>query len=243
MTTLLKVVGARADRTSMALGRIVRLRDSARCAACARGLRAGETAWYEPSAGTFRCGRCSDRRTSLSSSRPMPDRPSDLHHLDDGARRLGASLERRAGPDVLLLHDRAVARTGARIDHVVVAGSGVYVIAARRYRGTVSRCDVGKVRPDERLFVGWHDCTPLVEDVAEAGTALAEQLPAHVPVRAVACFVDADWPLFTKPFAFGGVWITAPQGLYTMLARPGEVDAAAIRATLEAALPVAAATA
>lgn len=170
----------------------------------------------------------------------MPDRPS---HLDDGARRLGASLERRAGPDVVLLHDREVVRTGAKVDHVVVAPSGIYVIVARRYRGTVSRCDVGKARPDERLFVGWHDCTPLVEEVAEACAALADQLPTHVPLRAIACFVDADWPLFTKPFAFGGVWITSPQGLYTMLARPGDVDAAAVVAALEVAAPVAAATA
>lgn len=224
----------------MALGRIVRLRDSARCTACARGLRAGETAWYEPSAGAFRCGRCSDRRTSLYSTRPMPDRPGQLHHLDDGARRLGASLERRAGPDMLLLHDREVVRTGGKVDHVVVAASGIYLIVARRYRGTVSRCDVGKTRSDERLFVGWHDCTPLVEDVADAADAVASQLRGDVPIRPVACFVDADWPLFTKPFAFGGVWITSPQGLYTMLARPGDVDAAAIGATLEVALPVAA---
>lgn len=225
----------------MALGRIVRLRDPARCVACGRSLPSGETAWYEPSAATFRCGRCSDRRSALHERIPTADRPVNLHHLDDGARRLGASLERRCGPEMLLLHDREVAHTGAKVDHVVVAPSGVYVVVARRFRGTVSRCDVGKVRPDERLFVGWHDCTALVEEVAESTTAMTDLLPPHVPVRAIACFVDADWPLFTKPFAFDGVWITSPQGLYTMLARPGPVNADDVSAIVEGALPVSAA--
>jgi hypothetical protein len=105
----------------------------------------------------------------------------------------------------------------------------------------VSRCDVGKARPDERLFVGWHDCTTLVEECSEATGAIAEQLPEHVPTRSIACFVDADWPLFTKPFAFAGVWITSPQGLYTMLARPGPVKPDDVSAMVEQALPTAAA--
>lgn len=226
----------------MALGRIVRLRDSARCDACGRSLRAGETAWFEPSGGGFRCGRCSERRTALYASRPMPDRPGN-RHLDDGARRLGASLERRAGPEMVLLHDREIGPAAAHVDHVVVCPSGVYLVIARRFRGTVSRCDVGKTRPDERLFVGWHDCTPLIEEAGEAAAALVSQLPSHVPVRAVACFVDADWPLFTKPFAFAGVWVTSPQGLYTMLARPGSIVATEVAAGLETTLPASAATA
>ena len=227
----------------MALGRIVRLRDPARCVACSRSLRSGETAWYEPSAATFRCGRCSERKVPLTPGNRASERPVNLRHLDDGARRLGASLERRCGPEMLLLHDRQVARTGVRVDHVVAAPSGVYVVVARRYRGTVSRLDVGKGRTDERLFVGWHDCTALVEEVTEATAALTETLPPHVPTRAVACFVDADWPLFTKPFAFDGAWITSPQGLYTMLARPGPVDADEVAAAVEGVLPVSAATA
>ena len=60
-----------------------------------------------------------------------------------GERKLAASLEENLGARAILLHDRRVPGTRGNIDHLVVAGSGVWVVDAKNYSGLVQLRDVG----------------------------------------------------------------------------------------------------
>jgi hypothetical protein len=60
-----------------------------------------------------------------------------------GERKLAASLEENLGTRAILLHDRRVPGTRGNIDHLVIAGSGVWVVDAKNYSGLVQLRDVG----------------------------------------------------------------------------------------------------
>jgi hypothetical protein len=61
----------------------------------------------------------------------------------EGERRLAGHLLRTVGDRAVLLHDRKVPRTRGNIDHLAIAGSGVWVIDAKNYTGLVQRRDKG----------------------------------------------------------------------------------------------------
>ncbi|RDI73171.1 Nuclease-related domain-containing protein [Gaiella occulta] len=115
---------------------------------------------------------------------------------------------------VIVLHDRRIPKSKANIDHIAVCRNGIYAIDAKNYEGKVQRIDKGGwFSTDERLYVGRRDCTKLVggmgkqtEAIRSAlGEALVQEF--QVDVKAVLCFVDAEWSLFAKPFSLDGVWI------------------------------------
>ncbi len=103
-------------------------------------------------------------------------------------------------PDVADL-DRTADR-GTR--HIAVGRAGVIVIDAKRYRGRIAVERRGGLlrKRSEHLLVGGRDWTKPVDGVlAQADTVrgvLAESPHASVPVRAVLCFVDGDWPLLGR---------------------------------------------
>lgn len=143
----------------------------------------------------------------------------------DGERRLGAHLERVLGESAVLLHDRKVPRTRGNLDHVAVAASGVWVIDAKNYRGTVERRDVGGwFRIDHRLFVGGRDRTRLVVGMDRQVDAVKSVLSDRVSVHAALCFTAATWRLFAKPFRIGTVWVTWANALAALITAPGELE-------------------
>jgi hypothetical protein len=125
---------------------------------------------------------------------------------------------------------------------MVVASAGVYVIDAKRYRGSVERRDFGTWRQaDERLFVGRRDRTQLVHamvpQVAAVQAAVADQ---RIPVIPVLAFVDGDWGLFDRPFVVDGVLVIWSKGLPRRLRRAGPLgsrEVLEIAHRLDAALP------
>ena len=159
-----------------------------------------------------------------------------------GEERLGQLLDSIAGDDVAVLHDRRIPRSRANIDHLAVTTAGVWVIDAKRYKGRPTlRVEGGILRPRvEKLLVGRRDCTKLVDGVLRQ-VELVSAVVGDVPVTGALCFVDADWPLIGGDFKISGVQVLWPRRLTKRLSEgeAGEVDVAAVHASLGQAFPAA----
>jgi hypothetical protein len=146
-----------------------------------------------------------------------------------------------------VLHDRRIPGTRANIDHIVVTGSGVWVIDAKRYKGQRPSLHVegGILRPRvETLRVAGRDKTKLVSgmqnQITQVSAALAD---AGVVVHGALCFVEADWPLIGGSFDVNGIDVLWPKLLVKRLteasAADGSVNVDSVHAGLAAAFPVA----
>jgi len=165
--------------------------------------------------------------------------------LEKGFRRRATppeGLAKRVGDRAVLLHDRKVPKTRGNIDHIAIAGSGVWVIDANTYKGKLERQIVGDFfNAQQRLYVGGRDRTKLINGLAwqfkTVRSALGDEV---VPIHAAICFIDAEWSFFAKPFQMGDVWVTWGKKLAEMIAAPGELgqeEVLRIANELAAALP------
>lgn len=147
----------------------------------------------------------------------------------DGERRVGAALEGALGPRGIVLHDRRVPGTRANIDHIAVAPSGVWIVDAKEYRGSVQRRDVGGwFTSDLRLCVGRHDRSKVLDGVRRQRDAVARMLQRDFgedapPLHAAICLVGAEWGLFARAFQVDGVWVAWPGRMGRMLLRTDTV--------------------
>jgi nuclease-like protein len=121
-------------------------------------------------------------------------------HGAGGEELVAEALAKRCGPEVVVLHDRALPRSRANIDHLAVAPSGVWVIDAKRY--------AGKIKVAKPLFgaatleIGGRDRTKLVDGLAKQVEIVAAALTELAPETAVHgafCFVEGELPLFGTP--------------------------------------------
>jgi len=162
-----------------------------------------------------------------------------------GEEKLGARLDALAGDGVFVLHDRRRPNSTANIDHVAIAATGVWVVDAKHYRGSLRRVDKGGLlRTDHRLVVGGRDRSALADGVlkqiADVRRALEGNGYADVAVRGALCFVDAEVGLLTRPFAIRGVTVTWPRALCKQLRSSGPLDEAtreAVHVALARTLP------
>jgi hypothetical protein len=123
-----------------------------------------------------------------------------------GERTIAEMLARRC-KEVPVLHDRRMPKSGANIDHIAVAASGVYVIDTKRYKGKieVSRPLFGPAR----LKIAGRDRTSLIDSLEKQVTAVTGalgELGEEVPVHGCLCFVapegllaDVGLPILTTP--------------------------------------------
>jgi len=145
-----------------------------------------------------------------------------------GERKLGDALAGIAG--IGILHDRRVPGTRGNIDHIVVAASGVFVIDAKHYAGLIRIRDRGSFfRRDDRLYVGSRDCSALAENMTwqlKAVRNVLDSIPdaGSIPVQAVLCFVEREWPLFRPPESYNGVRLEGIRSIKKLLAEPGPLD-------------------
>lgn len=153
-----------------------------------------------------------------------------------GERLLGSLLDPLRAEGMAVLHDRRIPGSRANIDHVVVSRAGIFVIDAKNYSGRVDLRDRGGwFSTDWRLYVGRRDCTRLVRGMAKQIDAVRAVLAPdliEVPVTPAICFVDSDWPLFSRPLKFGNVHIVWPRALAKLLRAEGGLSATEIT-TLE----------
>jgi Nuclease-related domain len=143
----------------------------------------------------------------------------------------GATGERRVAEilgalhDVEVLHDRLMPKKGAaNIDHIAVAASGIFVIDAKMYNGTLEVLNKGTVfRTVERLYVAGRDRTKLtngvLSQVEAVRTVLGKEWGA-IPVYGVLCFIGCEWTK-QKPKFLNGVTVTWPKGLPAHVMKPG----------------------
>ena len=140
-------------------------------------------------------------------------------------------------PGLVVLHDRAMPRRSANIDHLVVAPTGVYVIDAKHYTGEPRADLVDGIR---RLYVGGDDATRLVSGVRWQALAVEAVLgDAGVPVHPVLCFIGSTWSI-SNGLLVDGVGVTSPDRLEVLLRSPGPLgidQAAQLHHQLAAALP------
>lgn len=158
--------------------------------------------------------------------------------------RLGIQLD-RLGPDAVVLHHRRMPGSRAKIDHLVVAPSAIWVIDSKHRRRAVERREFGGwFRYDERLFVDGRDESALVLEMGRQVMAVRNALiPATPRIRPVICFSGAEWPACSD-FELDGVLVTWPRALANEIERaPGtQIDVNALAASLAARLPSARST-
>lgn len=134
----------------------------------------------------------------------------------------------------MVLDDRRIPGSSANIDHIAIAHSGLYVIDAKNYSGTVERRTEGfGRRRTEHLIVKGRDRTKLataMDRQTDAVRAAIGQLDeaGNVPVIPVLCFVGTDnWGLLDPAFTIGDVHVLWPRALRKLLRREGPLDSAA----------------
>ncbi len=142
-----------------------------------------------------------------------------------GEREMARRLDKLATDGVEVLHDRRIRGTRANIDHIAVSSSGVYVVDAKNYTGTVRVDWAGGLFSPRRykLLVGRRDATNLVTGVRRqvelVRTALADDM-GDVPVTGVLAFFEADWPLF-PPHEIDGVRLGGTKSAAKLVSRAG----------------------
>jgi hypothetical protein len=109
----------------------------------------------------------------------------------------------------LLLHDRQVPGTSSNIDHIVIAGGGVFVLDAKNYSGPVERrVDlVGRDKCRECLYVNGRNADRLIRSAhyqeQVLRSALADLSGEPVPVQAMLCFLTNRFPQLATPLVEG----------------------------------------
>ena len=138
--------------------------------------------------------------------------------------RVGRLLSEAVGDRGFVLHDRAVPRSRANLDHIAIVPSGVWVVDTKRYRGRVRRgLPEGRLVGRRTLVVNGRDRGELVTAARRQRSLVESAVGRGVEVRAVLCFAGAEWGLAPRPFSVGGVAVTWPKALVRRLAGPGPV--------------------
>lgn len=131
---------------------------------------------------------------------------------------------------VALHHRRPVDGKGRReaIDHLVVTGSGVWVVDAKTHYGPLQvQRSGGVLSPrSERLFINNRDRTTLVETLRRQVALVARVLldaGYTCPVHGALCFVGATMPWVSEEIA--GIPLVDEAGLRDLIQRPGDTGA------------------
>ena len=175
----------------------------------------------------------------------MSDEPQSTRAWEQGAvgEELLAKRLSDLPPSVRVLHDRRIPRTRANIDHIVVAPGGIWVVDAKRYKGRrpALRTEGGIFSPRvSSLRIGGRDGTGLVRGAqSQVGRVVAAAGAEPETVAGVLCFLEADWPLFGRPFTVDGILVIWPLRLVqTIVAAPTRgLDVPSVHARLAAAFP------
>ena len=141
-------------------------------------------------------------------------------------------LDRLAEYHVVARHHLRLRRSRTKLDHLLIAPSGVYVVDCQLWIDRVELRETGSaLRPKPRLFVGDRDRTRRADTLMKKTVDVRRALGSHmVPVHAVLCVVDGDWPLFPKPIEINGVTVLWPKELERRVAQLGKLEPAVITA-------------
>ncbi len=108
----------------------------------------------------------------------------------DGERRTAEILEPLRAEGFVLFHDRAIPRSRANIDHIVVGPTGVWVVESKSYGGRL-RVEGGELRVNGRRRAG-------VRGEVEREMAAVARVVDPTPVAAVIVVHRAEFPFFAR---------------------------------------------
>ncbi len=134
-----------------------------------------------------------------------------------GERIVGTALQAVSDErPVAVIHDRRMPRSRANIDHVVIAPAGVFTIDAKHYAGRLEVRGRGR-----ELWIAGRNRSKLLEQAHRQTDAVKQVLSAAgldgVPVTPVLCFVGTQMSRLFPPARAGGVLLTSPRKLGTIL--------------------------
>ena len=130
-----------------------------------------------------------------------------------GERRVGKILDEIASENNFkVLHDRAIPKSKANIDHILVTPKGIFIVDAKNYKGKVEiRKNGSWLSPGkDKLVVDGSDRSSLVEGVRWQIKTMSELLGEHnlnPGICGILGFVDANWHLFGKQLAIEGIYL------------------------------------
>jgi hypothetical protein len=112
-----------------------------------------------------------------------------------------------------VLHDRRIPGSPANIDHLAIAGTDLFVIDTKAWRGQV------KLLPDGRFWYGRTPLNDVLTTVLWEATQIGEHLARHlrhpVPTRAVLCLHGARLP--ADPLVLGPVAVVTGRTIVRFL--------------------------
>jgi hypothetical protein len=174
---------------------------------------------------------------------------ADLRVIEDwasgtpGEQVLANSLAKWVGHQAVVLPADALTKTPSNAEHIIVAPSGVWVVATRNYRGLACDRSIGRrLIPDIRIYVGDLDCTDLTgsRGIGHAVRVVKALLgDEDIPVYGALCFTDAEWGMFPVAIEHNGVLVTWPIDLAVCIAKAGQAtdgDVLRVSSLLSAAL-------
>jgi hypothetical protein len=145
-----------------------------------------------------------------------------------GKRVTGVALDRLVDHGMIVLHDVRMPSERKKVDHVVVAPSGIHVIESVHYpdERIEMRKDRRFIGRSSALVVGGRDFTDVVDDLEHQVRRIAaftDDLAdvRDTPVTPVLCFVDASWKRPRRRLALGSVEILWPKAMMRLISRPG----------------------
>lgn len=157
---------------------------------------------------------------------------------------LGRTLQEQLSEDEVVLSNRAIPGAKADIDFIVVASSGVWVIDAKNWSGTVAYRGRSFFDARRRLFVGREDRTPAVVGIYNLVIPVANVIgDPSIPLHPALVFVEAQWSprlwFRRRPWQHEDVWISPPRMLCRLIRQPGPLtrdQVAGIAGVLDARL-------
>lgn len=226
------------------------------CVACDGQIEKNENGWHSPRASKVMCANCRPPDEISESLPPVAHPRSSLNPVGGTSAlreyerqkgtnwRKGATgeylmdrfLHRTLSDDEAILTDRRIPGTGANVDNVVVASSGVWIIDSKKWSGKIEYKATSFAGVDLRLFVGGEDRTDEIEKIYRLVIPIAQIIEDRsVPIHPALAFVEGDWKfsvvfrdLLKKPYKYEGVWISPPKLLGKMITAPGPLDQAAV---------------
>lgn len=162
---------------------------------------------------------------------------------------MATALHAGLGGKAVVLNDRAIPKSHANIDHVVIASSGIWIIDSKLWKGPIRvKSAGGLLNPALKLMVGNRDESARTEKIYSQVIPIANLLgDPRIPIHPALVFIDGNWgsgiafrAIQNRPYEMLGVTIAWPKAIIAKIEEPGPLSTEAvitIANELDSALP------
>jgi hypothetical protein len=143
-----------------------------------------------------------------------------------GERKIGQILEDLAAErGFIILHDLRRPGTTANIDHIAITPSGIYVVDAKNFTGSIDVRGPGLFSNQEpKLLIDGRNQSKLafgVKKQVSAVQAVLKKEKLEFPVYGVLSFWVGPLQTFIVPESFSEIYLTSHRGIGKLLSNPG----------------------